>query len=429
VARIPVLDVWLNETLVGTIANNVGDVNHFAFDEAYRTNADAPVVSFKAFRDGKGEYRRSIRATQTRLHPYFANLLPEGRLREYLSQRAGVKAMREFPLIWLLGRDLPGALIVTDPEGQRNPSEVSPQREPPTAGPRDVLRFSLAGIQLKFSASGDPTRGLTIPVDGMGGHWILKLPDQRFKGVPENEFSMMTFARSVGLEVPEIGLVEPADVAGLPSDVRNLSGQAFYIKRFDRLPSGGRVHTEDFAQANLIYPESKYRHFNFDLLAEQVVRQTGTEGGLELIRRLVFTAGIGNGDMHSKNWSFIYRDGRTPQLAPAYDYISTIVYMPDDDLGMNLLGSRSFDDFDEARLRALAKRARLPTKPVLEAAYEMVDRMLGTWPRIAMDLPLDAGDRELITKHMVRPPLFRPRVGRPTPPAGRRSLRRSSRPT
>jgi serine/threonine-protein kinase HipA len=282
-------------------------------------------------------------------------------------------------------------------------------------------------VQLKFSANGDPKRGLTIPVAGMGGHWIVKMPDQRFKRVSENEFSMMTFAKAVGIDVPDVGLIEPAKIAGLPDDVRNLAGDAYCIERFDRLPGGVRVHTEDFAQANGIYPDAKYTQFNFDLLAEQVARLQGVPGMVELVRRLVFNAGIGNGDMHAKNWSVIYRDGRTAELAPAYDYLSTIVYMPGDDLGMNLVGSRSFADFDEARLRALADRALVPTKPVLDAAHDMVARMRETWPKISRDLPLDAADVALIAHHMDGIPLFRaPVAGSGT---GRRVRRGSRRET
>lgn len=34
------------------------------------------------------------------------------------------------------------------------------------------LRFSLAGVQLKFSAVRDAAGGLTIPTTGRGGQWI-----------------------------------------------------------------------------------------------------------------------------------------------------------------------------------------------------------------------------------------------------------------
>jgi serine/threonine-protein kinase HipA len=428
-SRVAVLDVTLHDHHVGTIANIVNDTNVFAMDDDFRTDSRAPILSFKAFRDQTGAYRRAVRPTRTRLHPYFSNLLPEGHLRAYLARHAHVKAVRDFPLLWMLGRDLPGAVQVVDQGGMTGPPadfDGGDATEDEAAG---ILRFSLAGVQLKFSASGDPKRGLTIPAAGMGGHWIVKMPDQRFKRVSENEFSMMTFARAVGIDVPDIGLIEPTTIAGLPADVRNLSGAAYYIQRFDRLPSGARVHTEDFAQANGIYPDRKYTQFNFDLLAEQVAQLQGVPGMVELTRRLVFNAGIGNGDMHAKNWSLIYRDGRTPQLAPAYDYVSTIVYMPGDDLGMNLLGSKSFDDFDDARLRALAGRALVPTKPVLDAAYDMVARMRETWPKIAHDLPLDDADRGLIAGHMDRVPLFRAPVAgtgtrrRGIPKHPRRSVR------
>ena len=63
----------------------------------------------------------------------------------------------------------------------------------------NVLRFSLAGIQLKFSAIIEGRGGLTIPARGMGGSWIVKLPSREFEGVPENEFSMMTLARHIGM--------------------------------------------------------------------------------------------------------------------------------------------------------------------------------------------------------------------------------------
>jgi hypothetical protein len=42
--------------------------------------------------------------------PFFANLLPEGPLRDYLVDQADVKPHNEFSLLWALGGDLPGAL-------------------------------------------------------------------------------------------------------------------------------------------------------------------------------------------------------------------------------------------------------------------------------------------------------------------------------
>ena len=61
--------------------------------------------------DTLSELITDVRPTRTRLPPFFSNLLPEGPLREYLAERAGVNVKREFFLLWALGRDLPGASL------------------------------------------------------------------------------------------------------------------------------------------------------------------------------------------------------------------------------------------------------------------------------------------------------------------------------
>ena len=53
--------------------------------------------------------------------PFFSNLLPEGHLRDYLAERAGVNPKREFFLLWVLGRDLPGALTIEAADGEAWP--------------------------------------------------------------------------------------------------------------------------------------------------------------------------------------------------------------------------------------------------------------------------------------------------------------------
>jgi serine/threonine-protein kinase HipA len=57
----------------------------------------------------------------------------------------------------------------------------------------------------------------------------------------------------------------------------------------------------------------------------------------EFVRRLIFNAGIGNNARHLRSWSLIYPDGRTPQLAPAYDSVSTVLDIADDRLIARLL--------------------------------------------------------------------------------------------
>lgn len=168
----------------------------------------------------------------------------------------------------------------------------------------------------------------------------------------------MIFARRVGIDVPEIGLVEAAEVANLPPEVRKDLGKAMYIKRFDR-DGNRRIHIEDFAQIFNQYPANKYDDVSYADMLSGIWRTMGEEQAKEFVRRLVFSIGIGNADMHLKNWSVIYPNGKTPQLAPAYDYVSTIIYIPNDKLALTIARTKEWEQVSDDLLERAARCARL----------------------------------------------------------------------
>ena len=253
---VSVLEVLLYGEPIGTLTQIGGDRTIFAFNDDYIADSGRPVLGL-GFKNRYGELLTEFRPYRTRTMPFFSNLLPEARLRDYLAERAGVNPGREFHLLWALGEDLPGAITVRSADGEEWPPEIGEPLDEDSARERDekALRFSLAGVQLKFSALESASGGLTIPAKGIGGSWIVKLPSERFRGVPENEFSMMSLARKLGMNVPAAGLVNVKDIDGLPPDVVTMDGKALAIERFDRLSDGSRVHTEDFAQIFGVYPE------------------------------------------------------------------------------------------------------------------------------------------------------------------------------
>jgi HipA-like protein len=167
----------------------------FTFDPTYiDAGSDRPILSL-GFKAADGDLVEQTRPTRVRLPPFFSNLLPEAHLREYLAARGRVHPEREFFLIWLLGADLPGAVVVRSVDDAAPPADdESPTR---THVDEQPFRFSLAGVQLKFSALMETSQGLTLPVAGVGGDWIVKLPSPRFEAVPENEYAMMTLAKAV----------------------------------------------------------------------------------------------------------------------------------------------------------------------------------------------------------------------------------------
>ncbi|MEO9262553.1 MAG: HipA domain-containing protein [Candidatus Baltobacteraceae bacterium] len=289
--------------------------------------------------------------------------------------------MRDFPLLWLLGEDLPGAVIARHAEGIPEPQYDPPVISQELLGDPNVPKFSLAGVQLKFSAICEAAGGLTIPTHGKGGNWIVKLPSTTYALVPENEFTMLAFARRVGIDVPEIGLVEPDSVARMPPEVRTDLGMAMFIKRFDR-DGQNRIHVEDFAQIFNQYPADKYKNVSYANILAGIWRTMGEEQTKEFVRRLIFSIGIGNADMHLKNWSVIYRDGKTPTLAPAYDYVSTIVYIPSDKLALTIAGTKDWGNISVDLLERFARRAAVPSGVVVRSAREMVDRMKSEWANL-----------------------------------------------
>ena len=398
-----VLDVLLYGDPIGTLTRVGDDRALFSFNDSYIEDAARPVVSL-GFRDRFGGLITGFPPTQTRMAPFFSNLLPEGRMRSYLAERAGVKPAREFFLLRALGADLPGAVAVRSSGGEPWPPDSPGDDRGDGRGER-ALRFSLAGVQLKFSAVEEARGGLSLPARGVGGSWIVKLPSLHFAGVPENEFSMMTLARLVGMDVPEVRLVNVDEIGNLPEDIGSLSGQALAVKRFDRSDDGGAVHIEDFAQVFGVYPEDKYKKASARNIAKVIGAECAEEDIAEFIRRLTFSTLIGNADMHLKNWSLIYPDRRNAALAPAYDFVSTIAYIKDSEAALKFSRTRRFDRYSEDELAHLAARALLPEKPVIDTARETVALFYQCWSAEKANLPLSEEVVKAIEDHLKTVPL------------------------
>lgn len=403
-SEIASLSVLLHGRAIATLTLLPNDSTLLVFDESYIDDPKRATLSL-SFKDAYGQLITDHKPTPTRVPAFFSNLLPEGPLREYLARRAGVKASREFHLLWALGEDLPGAVRIAPPDGVPWPQGDRGDARDGETRRRDALRFSLAGVQLKFSAVARARGGLTIPASGMGGDWIVKLPSPHYPAVPENEYAMMEFARRVGIDVPETRLVPLNDIDGLPEGVNSVGGAAFVIRRFDRADDGGAIHIEDFAQVFGVFPERKYEQASYRSIANVIAAETGDEGVSELIRRIVFNALIGNADMHLKNWSLIYPDKRTTKIAPAYDFLATVQYIADEKMALRLGRSKRFDDLDYSQLARFAAKARLPEKFVNDTARETVQRVDDLWPKAKQDLGMSSSLSEAVERHRRKVPL------------------------
>jgi len=361
--------------------HNRKEKNWFEFADPYWEQSSRPVLG-QIFEEHGRAWQPNVHSALPR---WFSHLLPEGRLREAVATAANIKSSREFELIRRLGStDLPGAVRAIESD-----TRTSDSRIPHTVSDRDhdeddpLLKFSLAGAQLKFSVYGDE-RGLTVPASGQAGNFIMKFPDGRagFDGVPEAELASLELARAVGIRTPQAHLVEPADVAGLEEWAAVTTRRALAVKRFDRKGKNFRIHMEELAQILNIptaRDRAKYKGANFETVAIFIGALAGIDSVGETIDRIVLNILIGNGDAHLKNWAFVYVDGRHPTLSPVYDVLPTVLYIPNDDLGLNLNKSKSFSDVHIESFTILGSRSGYGGDRAQKRARAAVERVREEW--------------------------------------------------
>jgi serine/threonine-protein kinase HipA len=394
------LRILLRDQPVGLLTMDIQERSEFRLLESYKNAWPRPILG-QVFIDDPDRVHRS----RSRLTPWFSNLLPEGPLRDFIAQQAGVSPVREFHLLRHLGEDLPGAVRII-PEELNNDFMGSEITASVQESPADPYHFSLAGVQLKFSAQ-QGERGLTVPVTGRGGNWIVKLPDARYPLVPENECSTMRWAEASGIQIPEIELVRVEGISGLPESIGSYGEQqALAVRRFDRTEQGERIHMEDFAQILSLYPEEKYAKYNYETLAKLILVLAGKEGLEEFLQRLVFILASGNGDAHHKNWTLLYPDGRNAELSPAYDLVSTIQYMNHDKLALNMAKSKQWRAIDMAAFIRMAAKIDVDKDWMVDRVEQSAKRILNAWNGADDGFGFSTTARKKINHHLQNIPIF-----------------------
>lgn len=267
-------------------------------------------------------------------HPFFANLLPESRIREVIARNLGVSPRNDFGLLERIGGDCAGAVsllpenagLEQEPGTYRSVSadELNAiirdlPRRPLLAGEAGI-RLSLAGAQNKLPVFYNGER-FHLGYGTAPSNYIIKPAIQNLDGTVENEAFCMALARAVGLDVP-VSFIHEHDAI-----------RVFVVKRYDRAsaPDGiGRLHQEDFCQALRISPEYKYETEGGPSLEDcfSLVRRVSVRAGkdvLALLDWVLFNYLIGNSDAHGKNVSLLLLP-EGPRLAPFYDLLSTRIY-------------------------------------------------------------------------------------------------------
>lgn len=278
---------------------------------------------------------------------------------------------------------------------------------------RVQLRFSLAGVQLKFSmVEHDGKLLLGGEVDGTA--YIVKIYSGQYEGSAENEYAMMTLASEVGIETPRCKLVNASDLALPPSWIAS-AVRGIAVERYDRGARGARFHQEDFAQVfdvpasregkySLVLPKGR-KKLAYESIARVLAAVCDRTDVLEFVRRLAFCIVIGNEDAHLKNWSLLYdASGVRARLSPAYDLVSTMVYEKlDRGLALPLLGEARADRIGIASFERLADLVSIDRATIVSLVRDTLDRLRDAWRRLEGDLPLRDEHREFLAARIDAP--------------------------
>ena len=401
-----VLKLTQHGSIVGYLAGFKDGRNIMTFAPEFANNPSRPTFSLITHPDFL--HAEKLLTTpwikRQRLHPILSNLLPEGALRELLAQGLKIHTDNEFQLFTYLSLDLPGALVATPMESKNIPDYVlqsGGQAKIVTISTKQSTNhFSLAGVQMKFSMWEKDGR-FHIADSGVLGDWIIKTPSTKHKFVPLNEYTAMRLAEIAGVDIPDIKLVKIDTLENLPAI--NLPNEkfAFAIRRFDRAEEK-RIHMEDFAQVLVKYPHQKYNSANCEQIGKILYQYSGDSlrNVQQFARRLLVNILLANGDAHLKNWSLIYPDTITPELSPAYDIVTTRVYMGDEkQYALNMGKNKDWYKVLFTHFRAWADKADIPWKAIKPQLTDTLDKARTLWPEALNDLPMDDAQKRQLKQH------------------------------
>lgn len=138
-----------------------------------------------------------------------------------------------------------------------------------------------------------------------GEDWLIKFrAGMDPNDIGRREFDYMALAKAAGLIVPEARLFE---------------GKYFGVKRFDREADGRKVFM--ISASGLLDASHRFPTLDYNALMTATLRLTRDFREVEKMFRLMcFNVFAHNRDDHSKNFSFLYDQGRW-QVSPAYDLV------------------------------------------------------------------------------------------------------------
>ncbi|HVW21762.1 MAG TPA: type II toxin-antitoxin system HipA family toxin [Opitutaceae bacterium] len=369
-------NIFVNRRPVGTLARDE-PLNRFAYDAGVPSS-----VAVSLLMPVTSEPYLAERAAA--LHPVFDMSLPEGALREAVSNMfaKALPVFDDLALFQIVGRSLIGRL--------RCGESAAGLDQVPAQNLKDLLRSrgtnelfaellrryaeysGVAGIQPKVlvrdngslqSANMSPIETDSRMTTHGTTHIVKSFDAAKYPGLAANEFLCLKAGRAAGLTVAK------AELAG---DARILA-----VERFDLKPDGTYQAFEDGCALDGRLSREKYEGSYEQLAGTLAGVLRGPEGaGPELakfFRTLVLSIAVRNGDAHRKNFGVVYDDAAGHvSLAPAFDVVTTAAYLPDESLALTMDGAKRWPDAKRLE-RFGVRRCQLSAADAKEIIAEVRD--------------------------------------------------------
>ncbi|TGD72148.1 type II toxin-antitoxin system HipA family toxin [Mangrovimicrobium sediminis] len=319
------LNVWSDQRLVGYLWRNTQGQIGFRYEEDWLTQGGFAISHTLPLRHG------DITPEAGLAHRFFANLLPEGGVRDQIVRDLKI-SNTDFDLLRAIGGECAGALSVLQAEYQPSTEYeyykvsdedlanlVARRGQVYTWSANERPRLSLAGAQDKCPLL-VRNGAYWLPKNESPSSHILKFELSDYRHLPAYETFTTLLAGAIGLPVVDIQLRSIADT------------HYALIERYDRRSNKHkqivRLHQEDFCQALGLGHERKYQADGGPSFADcyRLVQDVSSDPANDLqylLRWQIFNVLAGNSDGHTKNLSLLYEGNGETRLAPFYDLVCT----------------------------------------------------------------------------------------------------------
>lgn len=325
------LNVYVAKALAGRIFESDTDAQKFCFQydavcpEKHAISLSMPVV--------KDQYD-----WQYKLHPIFDMNLPEGALAQQLRNgfSKAIPNFNDLTLLKIVGKSQIGRLRFAEP-GENLPDIPSQNLDELIMHDgaeglfEDLMRrfavhSGISGVQPKVMIRDEHTNRVTH----RGATHIVKAWNHNeYPELATNEYFCMRAAQSAKIDVPNFQLSK--------------NGKFLIIERFD-LKEDTYLGFEDLCALNAKTSDRKYdgSYENITKRIKDYVSPSNVKAALDqFFKSLALSCAVRNGDAHLKNFGVLYDDAESDvRLSPAYDIITTTVYIPNDTLALTLSGTK-----------------------------------------------------------------------------------------